>query len=1283
MSEPTVDDPNKRLKHLLGKCWVFLGILIILMAIIFSVFRALTPWARQYKTTVETHLSTLLGQPVVIQSMETGWYWLHPVLQLNRISLTDDQEHTLKLKKLLVGINLFSSLLHWKLQPGILYIDQTKLIFRQVNNHWSLEGLNLTGQDTEFGPDTYLPIFAWLSTQQKIIFRQASVSVYFQDGSVVPLANVNVMLQNQGGRYRLKGSAQLARKIPTKLSMFADLELNPLAFNQTKGQIYLDVESVVPSQWQGFLPHLPMKVERGRGDATLWLELKSGQLVEAEGSLQFHHLILNREDRPELHKLPSVSMNFGWKRTKKGWDLSGSHLQLDMDGTKWPENSFFIHHNELLQENHIFAKHLLLTPLLAMELPWPEVFKPVLGMKPNGELYNTELNLKGHSPDYFLSGFTELGWNELGNIPAVSGLTGVVHWQPREGRFELDSHNTIITPHQLPPITFSRINTSMGWWSLNEGIRVSLENFLLQNQDLTLTAGGVLDDPEHFSSSHLRLVTQFSANHVEKWLKYIPSTALKKKLDHWLKQNIKQIAKASGQMTIDGNMADFPFDKAPGEFTILTYLTGTDLLIAPKWPLTRAIDAYLHVDGRNLNVDIQHANLNGIVIDNMNLRMDDIGLDYETLLLHGKINAAAEKMLPTVFKTPLGVKLSRLKVLDLRGLIGLDLKIEVPLYPENDEVLTQGEITFADNQILFHAGSSDLELDNLKGLIAFNETGVRDSKVNATLAGGPLSLHLESITHPKPATQVTIKGNTTMDGLRRSLNLPALVLMQGPLSLDGVLTLTDDPTDWDKLRLQSSLQGVTIDLPKPLGKIAGVAAPLIANIDFNAEKTMRLRINYDNRLTTDLLYNSSSKYITLDRGEIRIGNGEAAPQKEKGLKVSGKLALFDEKQWASVAEKFPSSESNTSLMSTIRWIDMTVDKIKIFHQQFVGVAIKAAQFDNKEWSLRINQKDISADVRYQQTTNTLSGQVNYFHLDKLTDSAPSPSHETEKLTPGDIPNLHLTIQKFTYGDVDVGQVILDSKSTQTNLQIESYKVISPSYEFNVKGNWLEANATSHTDVRADLTIKDLGKGLAQWHIKPVVEAHKGGVSFMGGWPGGVIDFSLSKVAGQIQIDIKNGRITDLGSATEEKLGLGKLLSIFSLQTIPRRLSLDFSDLSKNGYSFDQFKGNFQLKQGVMSTQDSEMDGPVAFVSMKGDLDVVKQLCFLDIFVSPHVMASLPVVATIAGGPVGPIAGIATWVAIKIINKSMLKVTGYTYKVSGPWMDPVVKQLDIYKKRVKP
>jgi len=206
-----------------------------------------------------------------------------------------------------------------------------------------------------------------------------------------------------------------------------------------------------------------------------------------------------------------------------------------------------------------------------------------------------------------------------------------------------------------------------------------------------------------------------------------------------------------------------------------------------------------------------------------------------------------------------------------------------------------------------------------------------------------------------------------------------------------------------------------------------------------------------------------------------------------------------------------------------------------------------------------------------------------------------------------------------------------------------------------------------------LQLKNLSKALERWHITPAVAARSGKLTFSGTWPAAFSQFKLKQLIGQMQVTVRDGRVSHLDRETEEKLALGKVLSILSLQTIPRRLKLDFSDLAYQGYSFDMFKGSFQIHKGVMSTKDSYIDGPVAYGRINGDLDLVHQLYDLDLRITPYITASLPIVATIAGGPV---AGLATWAVSSLVSKGMQKVSGYSYKISGPWMNPVVQQVSI-------
>ena len=331
--------------------------------------------------------------------------------------------------------------------------------------------------------------------------------------------------------------------------------------------------------------------------------------------------------------------------------------------------------------------------------------------------------------------------------------------------------------------------------------------------------------------------------------------------------------------------------------------------------------------------------------------------------------------------------------------------------------------------------------------------------------------------------------------------------------------------------------------------------------------------------------------------------------------------------------------------------------------------------DDQSWFMDLKQQQIEATLNYQQSSNTLSGHI----VRLLWDRTPKNDPAISSLKPIDIPNLDLTIDALKVGVMDIGRVQLKSSSTEKLWHMETAKINSKGYQVSMTGDWSYQDGNHKTEIQTNTHIDDLDACLKKWGITPALSSSNGDIQFNANWAAPINDVSLGKINGTMAMTFKKGQITHLSQETEEKLGLGKLLSILSLQTIPRRLQLDFSDLSNKGYSFDVLKGSFTLKEGVMSTSDTYIDGPVAYANMKGELNVAKKLYNVRLHVSPHITASLPIVATIAGGP---IAGVATWVASKIINQGMQQVTGYTYKITGPWSKPVVEQVSIYKKKTE-
>lgn len=1259
--------------NFLKRSRLFFAALIILAALISSLFRALTPWAIQYKAEVEQHLSVLLGGQVTVQTMETGWYWFEPVIKLKQVTLIDAAKTEVRLKQIIVGIDLFSSLWHWQLQPGILYVDGLNLTVRQINDQWQIDGLNKDETHSlSMDRSSWTPVLAWILGQQKIIVKRVAMQIYLQDGRVIPVRKLNLLIVKNGGNYRMKARVSLAQKVSTNLKLLASLDLNPYRLQDTAGQIYVAFDKFLPAQWQGFLKSADFKVLDGQSDLKAWIDLKDGRIVKAQGSIMAERLVWKSMSATRKQRLQSLKGNVSWNENKAGWQLAANDLEMTINGRYWPKNNLVIQFQQQDQRWKLYVKQLMIESLLALDIPWPATMQPLLSIKPRGFLQDTQIQIKDRAVNSLLSQFESLSWNAQENYPGINNLSGVLHWQPSSGELSIDSEKITIEPKDKPPVTFKLLNAAFDWQRQGQGFHVNMARLVLRHPDLMLRANGSVDGFSGEQNGLMVLKAEFAASNAQRWMAYVPSQHLKKKLDAWLKQDIKRINKVVGDVTVNGLAADFPFDQKPGIFEINAHLTGVDLFFHPLWPLARDIEAYLKVNKRNLNADIVYANLQGIFPEQINLRIEDIGLDHEALVLHGKVNTFAGKALDYVLSSPLNKKLSELKRLKMEGPLSLDLQLEVPLYPENDEVLALGDINFENNQVKVNQVLNNITIADLKGSLQFDQEGVLESNLNATLFHRPATIQIESFSSPNPRTEVKIKAKTSIKSLGEQLNVSLLPFMQGELGMDSLLVLGSEAGS-DRFQIQSSLKDVVIDLPPPLGKVAGVKAPLKIDIELNTKKPLKLAINYDERLTANFSLTEKKGVFQLQNGNIRIGN--AAPvQGPKGIYISGLFNSFDLKQWQDIWAKMPETNDQQGFAKSLRGIDLKLKQLNLAGQTLDNLHFKATRSEGDDWAININQQQVDANLHYKPAARLLSGVFNHLKVDPLKLKATAM---TSAIKAKDLPNLDLQIRTFHYGEFDVGSISLKAKSSAKAWIIEDCSLQSPYYQAGLSGQWQQDQQVNSSQISMLLQITDLARSLERWHISPVVESSRGYVRFEGNWPGSFFNFSLAKLKGKMALEFKDGRITHLSPETEEKLGLGKLLSILSLQTIPRRLKLDFSDLSKAGYSFDQLKGNFDIVNGVMATTDSFIDGPVAYASMKGQLDIVRQLYDVDLSISPHITASLPIVATIAGGPV---AGVATWVASKIINKGMQKIKAYTYKITGPWKNPEVKQVSFLKKQ---
>lgn len=1285
--------PTKRVHHLLStyfspfwnrvarRCWMGFALFMVVIAIVFSLFRALTPWVKQYKPQLEAELSAQTQQTVTIQAIQTSWYWFIPVLRMDRVRLTDQHAHIVQFEQMMVGIDLWHSLWARRLLPDIVYLDGTHLHIKQTESAWDVNGFQIPTNDSVPTQDVFTGLLGAVFSQEKIIIKHMDIDVALCNGAHIPIQGLNFKMVNRGNQYRMLGVAHaLFRRKPTDIALVADVMMTPPQVQSSSGQVYLALQHLDARALKDWLPSQRYALLDGRGNLKIWFDLKHGRVEHLQSVVELAHLQWRESESERMRNLDKLHANVAWKRQTNGWKIEADKIVLRLNDEDWPQNEVMVTKSN--NAYRAYVKSLSVAQTVRLDLPWPDFMQKILVVQPTGTIHNIQLGWEYGQLNYVLMQFSNLSWQTTPKIPALTGLSGALYWQPMEGRLEVDGEHTQLTPlHHLSPMVFDTFNAAFEWKMLSHGLRLSMERLVLSHPNMVLSANGAIDNPGQ-PLADLRLNINFAAKNAEMWLPYVPDVPDMPSFNRWLKKTgIPHIDRAVGRVVVRGPVADFPFDHGEGVFTVDAHVNGLDLLIDKDWPANRAIDANIRVQNRRLEADVVQASILGIPLRDINIAVPDIGLNKEVFLLNGQVNVPGKTLKSYILQSPLRTPLARWLGIDINDALDLDLQLEVPLSSDTDPVLTRGKLTFHNNPVSVKTVDNSAKFSDVDGDLQFNESGLTAGHLEGSLVGYPFSLHVHPISTPVLGTALDFAGEVSMRYLNHLVHIPMLAFTQGQMIVSGMWTFYSDPKEADTLTMSTSLAGVAIHLPKPFQKSTLSVMPLTAHMRFLSDDAVDLSLTYDQLMHGTVHLQKTPDQGWKEAGDIYLGTDDMAlPAKHKGLRIKGTLAYLDSDAWGNVINHWPKESSSMSLWDNVQDLEFVIGEARMLKQSYTHLKFNAHQLEKKRWSGEFKQAKIEGNYAYTSANNTLSIHFNRLMITPQPHGQSQPKVAfSEDIRPNSFPNFNISIDHCLYHDVDLGQMAFKTKSDPQHWILQQGTITSDDYQLALSGDWTVENTHHRSNVQAQLRLRNLAKTLQHWHFTPAVDAHSGQIDLEGHWNTPFYAFSLSKVEGQVHLVLRDGRISHLDKETEKKLGLGKLLSILSLQTIPRRLKLDFSDLSEKGYSFDVIKGSFQVKHGVMTTNDSYIDGPVAFARMEGDLDLVKQLYDLNLRMTPYIGASLPVVVAIAGAPVaGPVAGIATWVALKFINQGMQKISAYTYKISGPWNDPVVQQVSIVK-----
>ena len=323
------------------------------------------------------------------------------------------------------------------------------------------------------------------------------------------------------------------------------------------------------------------------------------------------------------------------------------------------------------------------------------------------------------------------------------------------------------------------------------------------------------------------------------------------------------------------------------------------------------------------------------------------------------------------------------------------------------------------------------------------------------------------------------------------------------------------------------------------------------------------------------------------------------------------------------------------------------------------------------WSANVSAREIDGFMNWRvpsqgQRLGTLTARLGRLEIPR------SRAPEVETLfeaAPSELPGLDITAQDFVLFGRKLGRLELkatnSADSARPGWSLDTLHIVNRAADFKARGLWAPGAIAGVRPTRLDfeLGLIDGGELLAIHGLPGVLRGASGSISGNLHWIGSPLDVDYPSLGGDISLKVGKGQFLKTDP------GIGKLVSVLSLQSLPRRLTLDFRDIFSEGFAFDAIVGEVAISHGLARTDNLVMRGVQALVRIRGEADVEKETQALAVEVRPELNAGIASLAY--GAMVNPVIGLGSFVAQLALRGPIQEIFSYEYDVTGSWADPHV------------
>jgi uncharacterized protein (TIGR02099 family) len=1322
--------------RVLAMGWLAIGLLWCgLHFLIVPRIAELRPW-------VERQATQALGLQVRIEDMRARSNGVIPSVELLRVSVLDaSQREALVLPKVTVALSP-RSLLAGGLEQ--LHVEGTALdIRRSADGHWWIAGLQIDGAETSDGRAA-----DWILSQPEIALLGGRVTWTDETRPVatVTFEGVDLVLRNRLRSHAMRLDATPPRAWGDRLSLRGLFRQPLLARHESRwqdwdGQAFVEMPRVQFDELARYVD-LGVAVQRGHGAMRAWFDVSDGTPVSATADVRLAQVELTTRQGLQALAFESVSGRLGVQALDGGASYRTEGLQFSTaDGVHWPGGNvqlqLFSAASGQPERGTLSADRLDLAALtqIAERLPLDAAVHAHLArLSPRGVVETLSANWVGSSSapvSYSAQGRVRgLGLPACrcgaDSRPGVEGVNAAFSLDQSGGKATVDIQKGRVDMVDLltePELALEQFAADLQWKRDVQQWRLSGSNVKFANADgagdlkfaWASPVSGVLSTENPGVLDLQGTITRLDAARL---YRYLPN-AMDADARAYLQAALRGGAVSAASFKVKGDLARFPFRSAQqGDFRMAASFQNGSFAFAPPfvlpkdslpWPTLQQLQGDVLLDRDQLQVKVSRGTVGAgaLQIGKAEAQVSRL-FDASSISVSADAKGPLPELLALVNSSPLTVALDKaLAQAVATGVADYKFKLAFPLADVN-KISLQGAVVLAGNDVQIRPDTP--KLSRARGTVNFTENGFSLAGAQARTLGGDVRLEggysmVPVVGGKAVPTQLRFTGTATAEGLRQAKELgPAARLAQFASGSAAYSATLGFRAGVPELLVNSSLSGMALNLPAPLGKPAEATLPLRLESALWRSSAGAAAQRSKDRLQLDIGRVASVQFVrdiagpepVVQSGAIAVGlaTDEAAPLPEAGVVAHLNIPRLDLDAWMGIADRLAGDgvaegprATSASLGATpaLQGYLPTVlvlrsNALLVSGRQLNNVVIGGGR-EGPLWRANLDATELSGYLEYRQPSSGNAGRL-YARLARLS-IAQSSAQDVESLLdeqPSAIPALDIEVDDFVLRGKKLGRLEVQAlnlgNAGAREWRLNRFNIRTPDAELTASGNWAaiqSAIASPGRDVRDrrrtvlnfKLDINDSGELLSRLGMPGVVRKGVGKVEGQVAWAGSPLTVDYPTMSGKFNVNVETGQFL------KAEPGIAKLLGVLSLQSLPRRLMLDFRDVFSEGFAFDFFRGDIAIEQGIAKTNNLQMKGVNAAVLMDGQTDISKETQNLRVVVVPEINAGS---ASLIASAINPVVGLSTFLAQLLLRGPLVSAATQEFVVDGTWLDPKVTQV---------